>query len=218
MPTIGLLLCRPLVGFFERALHHGHEHAADPGRRRPHRRLRGRGRGAAAPPASRLADLVVPVPDITPVLARTTASSSPTSPGFGASSKPVDRQYSLALFASVLDALVDRLGLDDLGLVVHDLGGPIGVHWALHRPERVSRLAILNTLLYPEFDPSVLEFFTTLMDENKREQLVSDDGLREILRVGVSDPDALSAEALDGVTAPFRRPMTAARSPPPASA
>jgi haloalkane dehalogenase len=142
--------------------------------------------------------------DITAVLARNHRVVVPDLPGFGASSKPVDRQYSLALFASVLDALVDRLGLDDLGLVVHDLGGPIGVHWALHRPKRVSRLVILNTLLYPEFDPSVLEFFTTLMDENTRGKLVSDDGLREILRVGVSDPDSLSAEALEGIAAPFK--------------
>jgi hypothetical protein len=56
------------------------------------------------------------------------------------------------------------------------------------------------------------------MDENKRRELVSDDGLREILRVGVSDPDSLSAEALEGSPRRSRRPMTAARSPPPASA
>ena len=142
--------------------------------------------------------------EITPVLAEHHRVVVPDLPGFGASSKPVDRRYSFALFARVLDALVDRLGLDDLGLVVHDLGGPIGVHWALHRPGRVSRLAILNTLLYPEFDPSVVEFVSRLLDETRREELVCDDGLRGILRSGVSDPDALPAEALDGITAPFR--------------
>ena len=141
---------------------------------------------------------------ITPVLAEHHRVVVPDLPGFGASSKPVDRRYSFALFAGVLDALVDRLGLDELGLVVHDLGGPIGVHWALHRPGRVSRLAVLNTTLYPEFDPSVVEFVSRLLDEERREELVSDDGLREILRSGVSDPDALPADALDGTTAPFR--------------
>jgi haloalkane dehalogenase len=140
---------------------------------------------------------------ITPVLARDYRVVVPDLPGFGASSKPTDRTYSFALFASVLDALVERLGLEDLGLVVHDLGGPIGVHWALHRPGVVSRLALLNTLLYPDFDPTVIDFVMTLVDEDRRHELVSDEGLREILRVGVSDPDALSDEALDGVTAPF---------------
>lgn len=152
---------------------------------------------------------------ITPVLAKHHRVVVPDLPGFGASSKPVDRDYSFSLFASVLDALVDRLELDNLGLVVHDLGGPIGMHWALHRRARITRLAILNTLLYPEFDPTVIEFVMTLMDETKREGLVSDDGLREVLRIGVSDPDALSAEAFDGITAPFttaddRRALAAA--------
>jgi haloalkane dehalogenase len=143
---------------------------------------------------------------ITPVLAEHHRVVVPDLPGFGASSKPVDREYSFELFATVLDAVVERLGLDDPGLVVHDLGGPIGVHWALHRPGRVSRLALLNTLLYPDFHPTVIDFVLTLMDEGRREQLVSEDGLREILRVGVSDPDALSAEAWEGIAAPFRTP------------
>ena len=153
--------------------------------------------------------------EITPVLAKGHRVVIPDLPGFGASSKPLDRQYSFELFASVLDALVERLGLDDPGLVVHDLGGPIGVHWALHRPGRVSRLAILNTLLYPEFDPSVAEFVTRLTDETRRDELVSAVGLHGILRFGVSDPDALSAEALEAIAGPFatgddRRALAAA--------
>ena len=141
--------------------------------------------------------------NITPVLAQRHRVVVPDLPGFGASSKPVDRTYSFELFASVLDALVERLGLDDLGLLVHDLGGPIGVHWALHRPGRVSRLALLNTLLYPDFDPTVIDFVMTLADEDRRHELVGEDGLREVLRVGVSQADALSDESLDGITAPF---------------
>jgi haloalkane dehalogenase len=141
--------------------------------------------------------------NITPVLAQRHRVVVPDLPGFGASSKPVDRTYSFELFASVLDALVERLGLDDLGLLVHDLGGPIGVHWALHRPGRVSRLALLNTLLYPDFDPTVIDFVMTLADEDRRHELVSEDGLREVLRVGVSHAEALSDESLDGITAPF---------------
>jgi pimeloyl-ACP methyl ester carboxylesterase len=141
--------------------------------------------------------------EIVPVLAQAHRVVVPDLPGFGATSKPLDRQYSFELFAGVLDALVERLGLDAPGLVVHDLGGPIGVHWALHRPGRVSRVALLNTLLYPDFGPTVLEFVTRLMDERRRGELVSDDGLHGILRLGVSDPDALSPEALAGVAAPF---------------
>lgn len=153
--------------------------------------------------------------EITPVLARHHRVVVPDLPGFGRSSKPVDRRYTFELFADVLDALVERLGLDGVGLVVHDLGGPIGVHWALHRPGRVARLAILNTLLYPEFDASAVEFVAQLLDPTRRDELVSDDGLRAILRAGVSRPDALATEAFDGIVAPFatdddRRALAAA--------
>jgi haloalkane dehalogenase len=142
--------------------------------------------------------------NITPVLAQKHRVIVPDLPGFGDSSKPVDRQYSFKLFAAVLDALVEELELDGPGLVVHDLGGPIGVHWALHRPGRISRLALLNTLIYPDFDPTVLEFVTTLMDPVKREALVSDEGLCEAMRIGVGNPDSLSDEVMDGVVGPFR--------------
>lgn len=143
---------------------------------------------------------------ITPVLAKTNRVIAPDLPGFGGSDKPLDRQYSFELFAAVLDGFVEQLELDEPGLVVHDLGGPIGVHWVLHRPGLVSRLALLNTLLYPDFDPTVIEFVSTLMDPGKREQLVSDEGLREALRIGVSDPESLSSEALQGIVEPFRTP------------
>jgi pimeloyl-ACP methyl ester carboxylesterase len=44
------------------------------------------------------------------------------------------------------------------------------------------------------------------MDENRRDELVSDDGLQKVLRAGVRDPGSLSDEALAGITAPFRTP------------
>lgn len=144
--------------------------------------------------------------NITPVLARSHRVVVPDLPGFGASSKPVDRRYSFELFAGVLDALVARLELDDLGLVVHDLGGPIGVHWALHRPGRVTRLAVLNTLLYPEFDPNTIEFVSMLLDETRRDELVGDDGLRAAMRLGAGDPDRLAPEVLAQIGAPFATP------------
>lgn len=144
--------------------------------------------------------------NITPVLSRRNRVIAPDLPGFGDSGKPVDQQYSFELFAEVLDALVDQLELKDPGLVVHDLGGPIGVHWTLHRPGLVSRLALLNTLIYPDFDPAVLEFITSLMDPAKREGLVSDEGLREAMRIGVGNPESLSEEVMDGVTSPFGSP------------
>jgi pimeloyl-ACP methyl ester carboxylesterase len=136
-------------------------------------------------------------------IARTHRAIALDMPGFGASSKPVDARYGFAYFANAIDGFLDALGIESIGLVGHDLGGPIAVDYVLRRPERVSRLAILNTLLYPDFDPSVLEFVTTLTTPGKRERATSDEGLEEIMRLGTAGDATVTPEVLDGVTAPF---------------
>lgn len=69
--------------------------------------------------------------------------------GFGLSEKPAGWAYSVEAHARNLAALVERLGLRDITLVVHDLGGPIGLSFAEARPDLVRRLVISNTLLWP---------------------------------------------------------------------
>jgi pimeloyl-ACP methyl ester carboxylesterase len=79
-------------------------------------------------------------------------------PGFGASDKPVGIRYSFDFFGRALDLFLAHASLDRFGLVVHDLGGPVGLHWTLGHPGRVTKLALLNTLVYPEFSNAVKEF------------------------------------------------------------
>ena len=66
--------------------------------------------------------------------------------GFGRSDKPWRQsEYSLGRHIAHLRAFVDLLELDDVTLVVHDWGGPIGFGWAVDHSERVKRLVVLNT-------------------------------------------------------------------------
>lgn len=45
-------------------------------------------------------------------------------------------------------------GVDEpVTLIAHDLGGIVGLNWAVRRPERVARLVLMNTSLYPEATP-----------------------------------------------------------------
>jgi haloalkane dehalogenase len=69
--------------------------------------------------------------------------------GFGLSERPQDFAYTPEAHAVALQAFVDRLGLERFTLVVHDFGGPIGLPLALERPERVARLVIMNSFLWP---------------------------------------------------------------------
>ena len=70
--------------------------------------------------------------------------------GCGLSDKPGDDRYPYTLERRIADfgRLMDELGLEDLSLVVHDWGGMIGLAWAVHHPERVRRLVILNTAAF----------------------------------------------------------------------
>lgn len=69
--------------------------------------------------------------------------------GFGLSDKPAEWGYSIDAHARNLAALVERLGLREITLVVHDLGGPIGLSLAAARPDLIRRLVIANTTLWP---------------------------------------------------------------------
>jgi pimeloyl-ACP methyl ester carboxylesterase len=153
--------------------------------------------------------------NVIPSIARTRRVIAPDLPGFGASSKPLDVRYDFEVFEAVIDGLLAELEIDQLGLAGHDLGGPIAVHWTLRNRERVTRLGLLNTLLYPDFDPSVVEFVTALSTPETRDRLTSPEGLEEVLKLGLADESRLTEEALAGVLAPFgdrdsRRALAAA--------
>jgi haloalkane dehalogenase len=125
-------------------------------------------------------------------------------PGFGASDKPLGTRYGFELFERTLDGFLDALDVEEVGLAVHDLGGPIGLHWTVRRPERVSRLAILNTLVYPEFSEAVLQFIKACSTPELREQLTSPDGLAAAMGLGLADESNLTEEVVTAVREPFR--------------
>ncbi|PYO22176.1 MAG: hypothetical protein DMD85_12135 [Candidatus Rokuibacteriota bacterium] len=64
-------------------------------------------------------------------------------PGFGRSAKP-RAVYSLAFFARTLHAFLDGVGVTHASLVGHSLGAAVAVTYALTRPARVERLALLS--------------------------------------------------------------------------
>ncbi len=69
--------------------------------------------------------------------------------GFGLSDKPIGWSYLPADHAANLTALIDQLGLQQITLVVQDWGGPIGLWYAVHHPQNVARLIIMNTWAWP---------------------------------------------------------------------
>jgi pimeloyl-ACP methyl ester carboxylesterase len=74
-----------------------------------------------------------------------TGGYAPDLPGFGASSKRGDGDFTLDGYARFTGALVDALGLERFSLVVHDWGAA-ALAWASAHPERIERLVVLNAV------------------------------------------------------------------------
>jgi len=72
-------------------------------------------------------------------------------PGYGKSDKNLEDSYSFRYYAHILDGFLENLEVKQVTLGVHDLGGPIGLYWMVQNMEKVSRLILFNTLVYPKF-------------------------------------------------------------------
>ncbi len=68
--------------------------------------------------------------------------------GFGLSDKPEHWSARPEDHARNLEVLIERLGLSEITLVVHDYGGPIGLAYATLHPEKVRALVLFNTWLW----------------------------------------------------------------------
>lgn len=68
--------------------------------------------------------------------------------GCGNSDMPLDVSYSIQDHADRLHSFVQELGLERLHLVGHDLGGGVAQIFAVHHPEMLSSLTLINTVAY----------------------------------------------------------------------
>jgi pimeloyl-ACP methyl ester carboxylesterase len=89
---------------------------------------------------------------VLPELAAHGRCLAPDLPGFGRSSAPPDFDCSLEGMARFVEALLQALAVSGpVNLVVHDIGGPYGLAWAVRHPQRVHRLVIMNTVFHADY-------------------------------------------------------------------
>ena len=68
--------------------------------------------------------------------------------GFGLSEKPENLVGTPEQHSENLEEFIQKLQLNNINLVVHDFGGPIGLGWANSHPTLIKRLIIFNTWLW----------------------------------------------------------------------
>jgi haloalkane dehalogenase len=142
--------------------------------------------------------LIPPLADVARVLA-------PDYFGFGRSDKPTRLEdYSYDFHYESIERLADELDLRGATVVVQDWGGPIGLRLAAERPERVTRLVILNTGIGAGRAPSpewlrFREFMRRVGNEIVPGQLVR-----------LSCVQELADEVIEAYNAPFPTPESKA--------
>jgi cis-3-alkyl-4-acyloxetan-2-one decarboxylase len=132
--------------------------------------------------------------------------------GCGLSDRPTDAEYGFRLQDRVADLEAFMSGLElsrPFTLIVHDWGGMIGAAFAVRRPERITRLVVLNTaaFLKPHWKPLpwALRFVRTV-------PLVSEPA---VLRLNLfargaawtASARGLSPAVRRGLLAPYRSPQ-----------
>src|SRR5687768_17412986 len=83
--------------------------------------------------------------------------------GFGLSDKPEDYDYSTQNHSETLEKFIFEKNLQNIILVVHDFGGPIGLNFAIRHPERIKKLVVFNTWLWQSKDDPEFEKFSKIL-------------------------------------------------------
>jgi haloalkane dehalogenase len=81
---------------------------------------------------------------------------APDLPGYGATGRteplPDGWSYTIDNQIGFVDELLAELGIGDVTLVVHDIGGIMGVPWAARNVSRLRRVIYTNTVAYPDWE------------------------------------------------------------------
>jgi pimeloyl-ACP methyl ester carboxylesterase len=72
-------------------------------------------------------------------------------PDFGETEAPAGFDHSTLGYATFLSQVLERLGVERAHLVAHDFGGPIGLVWAMFRPDALAGVTLIDTGLLPGY-------------------------------------------------------------------
>jgi haloalkane dehalogenase len=126
-------------------------------------------------------------------------------PGFGLSAHPQDYGYTPAEHARVVSAFVRHLELENLTIMGHDWGGPIGMRVALDTFARLRALVMGNTWYWPADSWQQKTFSYVLGSAPLQTQLLRRNFfVDKILPLGVKYP--LADEVMQHYREPFPTP------------
>jgi pimeloyl-ACP methyl ester carboxylesterase len=125
--------------------------------------------------------------------------------GYGYSARPADGDYSIAGQGGLVGQMMDRLGIERAAVLGHSMGGAIAMWLALHYPERVERLILVDSVTANEMFRGrnwgmVLRPLLPLLSPVLLRKWI----MRRGLRSAVHDPAHLTPETLEDHLRPLR--------------
>jgi pimeloyl-ACP methyl ester carboxylesterase len=122
---------------------------------------------------------------------------APDYPGYGRSEQPpiADFAYTFENFSSLMEALLEKLGIQRYSLYLMDYGAPVGWRIASNHPEQIETLIVQNGCAYEEGLREFWEPFKAYWKDR------SDKATEDILR-GFHSPDGLKWQYMHGVPNP----------------
>lgn len=80
-------------------------------------------------------------------------------PGHGLTGNdPTVERYQIAYMVDKLEKFLNKLSVDDVYLAGNSLGGYIAWNYALHRPDRVKKMVLLDAAGFPQDMPFIMNF------------------------------------------------------------
>jgi len=138
---------------------------------------------------------------LVPVLAEQNRVLAPDLIGFGYSDKSDNFDRSIARQTEMIDALMEKMGIEQANIVAHDIGGGVALRLATLYPHRVNKLCVMNSVSY---DSWAIEAMIQLGHPSAYYMASASTTvatLRQMLKQGFAEtPDD---EVLDGIFAPY---------------
>ncbi len=135
----------------------------------------------------------------------------PDQMGMGKSDTPESPYpYRLRHHIDNLEALLLHLDLQNLTLMLHDWGGPVGLGMATLHPQRIKRLVLMNTWAFASWPGAPFPRLIELIRSDRGEKFVLEkNGYLEPALLGTTHhPEKLTKTILDAYRAPFPTPAS----------
>ena len=122
--------------------------------------------------------------------------------GYGESDKPVDADLSEPAQAGYVRELLQHLGVEEVAVVGHDIGGAIGQMLALDGPLDVATLILMDSACFDAWPVEGVKLIQGVVPEQETAAFV-EDILRATFVIGVKHQDLFEEDSLQGYLRPW---------------